>query len=182
MELHSANKNIDILFGLNNKFVRFYPYCGIESNYYKVNNIKKFFGIMTKGGKSILAIEYIFLGTYTTEKNIWAWADMSVTIDKNMKTEISELRSKLLQNINKLTKNTTVNNKIKPFVENDYTVLPTMEIIKIISELMIFLYDITKYTILTNGSRDMIDVILIKRIIHDGTSVIVENNPDSDII
>lgn len=165
MELHSTIKNINSLFELNNKFVKNYPFCDLLSNDYVTNGVKKFLGMFTKNGTTLLAAEYIFLGTYTKEKNIWIWADTSVTIDKSMKKEISSIRSKLIDAI--VTLGNSQNNSLKLFVENDYTILHTDSIIETLSEMMSVLSDISKAVIITNGFRQMVDVMLIKRVIHD---------------
>jgi hypothetical protein len=169
MEIHSATKNIDALFDLNNKFVKYYPYCEMTSHDYVTKGVKKFLGMLSKDGITLLAAEYIMLGTYTREKNVWVWADMSVTMDKSMSKEIKSLRSKLLETIKNDTNETDEIKGVKSFIENNYTVLPTQKVVSILGNIMKVLTDITKSIILTNGFRDIVDVLLIKRVIHDGT-------------
>lgn len=175
MELitESDNTNIKTIFDLNNKFVKHYPFCDITSNDYRSKGTKKFIGMLTKHGTTILAAEYIFLGTYTMEKNVWIWSDVSVTMDRTMSNEVSNIRSMLL-------KQQTNDDKLKLFIESDYSILPTMDCTKMLSKIGILLFDTIKSYILTNAYRQIVDVLLIKRIVHDGTSINPNTNNSPD--
>src|SRR5271156_3310286 len=139
MEIHSSVKNIDSLFDLNNKFVKYYPSCEITSHDYMTKGAKKFLGMLSKDSLTLLAAEYIMLGTYTKEKNVWVWADMSVTMDKSMCREIKSIRSKLLEKVEKNSSNLNESDEItsiKSFIEKNYTVLPTKKLVSILSDIM----------------------------------------------
>src|SRR5271155_3739674 len=91
MELHSESKTIDALFELNNRFVKYYPFCNVASHDYEIKGIKRFLGMLSKNSVTYLAIEYVIIGTYTKEKNVWVWSDVSFTMDNSMKREIQSI-------------------------------------------------------------------------------------------
>lgn len=171
MEIHSTTKKIESLFDLNNKFVKYYPYCEITSHDYVTKGTKKFLGMLSKNGVTLLAAEYIILGSYTKEKNVWVWADMSITMDKSMSGEIKSIRSKLLENIKNESDESDESQTLKSFIEKNYSVFPTTKIISILSNVMEILANITNSIMLTNEYRDIVDVLLIKRVIHDSTDI-----------
>lgn len=164
MELHSDIESVEALLKLNNLFVTKYPYSEFVSHDYETKGTKKFLGMLSKNNKTLIAMDYIILGTYTSEQNVWTWSDMSVTMNKTMKQDVTRLRTVLIDILKERD-----DSKLMMFVENDYSVLPTLEVGAILARLAEYIADTTKSVLLTNGSGQYLNLIMVKKILYNST-------------
>lgn len=163
------SKSFDHL-ALNNKLIKTYggTHVQLMPKCVKIKNEKKFLGFFYYNDKLLIIATYTIIGTFAPEHNVWIWADKSMTLDRSMIKEVSELRRHLDEGeIN--TKNETFGE----FVKSDYTVLSTSDFCRnvIILGDMIVQSDVEKnrYSILTLFYKKMIYVLLIKKILTDNT-------------
>jgi len=150
---------------LNNKIQKYYLPISMYSRDVTTKNDKRFIASIYHNNEMILLGTYIILGSYSKEKNVWVWGNRSIIMNKSMKHEISNIRSVLADTID--------NEKIKKFVKADLTVLPTNELCENLSYLSYVLVDQSKnidkdkYNFFTISFHDMMDVLIIKKVLAD---------------
>ena len=163
-------KSFDHL-ALNNKLIKNYGATHIQlmPKCVKIKNEKKFLGFFYYSDKLLIIATYTIIGTFSPERNVWVWADQSMTLDRAMTKEVSELRRQLMDENDSKVKN----DKFREFVKSDYIVLPTSDF----CNYMITLGDVViqsdtvknKYSILTLLYKNMIYILFIKKILTDNT-------------
>ena len=140
---------------LYNKLISKYKTFTAYSDTLEIRDTKKYIISLYKEEDILIRGEFMILGSYSSQKNIWIWGDQSMVLDKTMIENIKNIRLKILSD--NLPKNTRV------FVDNNYDVMPTsvlMDHLEVISRLI-------KGSIVVTQSQDIRDIVLIKNIIHD---------------
>jgi hypothetical protein len=113
----------------------------------------------------LLRFEYIILGSYHKNKNVWIWADQSLTLNKTIVNQVKDFRSTFYETFNNFE-----NHDMKNFFDNKYIVLPTNTFREIISKIAIDLFKKNKQYIIildSNDYNDKIDILVVKRIIFE---------------
>jgi hypothetical protein len=122
-----------------------------------VHNEHKFILSIYNVNDLIFKIEYVWLGSYSKKKNFWIWSDKSLVGNKIMINMVHNIR------------NTTPNEELKQFIENDYSILPTQKF----HDYLCLLERHLRMDIITcpdSNNRDIIIVFGIKKILFDGLS------------
>jgi len=155
---------------LNNKLIKQFEPLHVYSKDVRIKDEKKFIiSFYDKHDKLVLRAIYTVLGSFSKEKNVWVWANTSITINVPMKKEISHLRQ--------IFSSVLKNEKIKQFVQNDHSILPTIELFNNLSYLSLIMTiypndNFTKmktYSLVTLAQENIINVFIIKKILSDNT-------------
>lgn len=145
---------------LNEKLKK-YESLNVISNIAIVNNKRKFILSIYNLDNVLYRTEYIILGTYSTERNLWVWSNMSTTIDKKMAEYVTNFKDTIISNnteqkINK--KNDFMN-----FMKSMFIVIPSTVFYE-------YLYEIEqqshKYKIICHGDN-LIHVYVVKNTLFD---------------
>jgi hypothetical protein len=151
-------------FSLNNTLKSTTNKYELLFNSVKINNKTKFIASVYRLENLILRFEYIIMGSYHKTKNVWIWADMSDTLDKNLKTYIRHQRDNLRNNLNNDPKLLYE----KHFIDNDYYVLPTTKLINCIFHIGVKLFTDKKNQIVTfSRNDDIIDFYISNQILFE---------------
>jgi len=171
MEIPPLDNKINKSFELNNELLRLYKSYVFYSNDVLIRDEKRFIGSVYKASETmnesdrlILRIEYVILGSYTKEKNVWIWADQSQSINKKNKTMINNLRSSVIESLDEGSEIWT--EKLKGFCTHDYLVISTIELCKQLNHLSIYVSEKNKgYVFLTLERGNIIDILIVKKIL-----------------
>lgn len=145
---------------------KYRPYL-ITSHILNIKSNDTFMGTLYHDNTKILGFTYILLGAYDDQKNVWMWYSMSNTLNKSMVRNINDFRKDMTKIItdNKVEEGNSANlEKMKKFIIDDLTVLPTIEI----NNIVIWIEKYSNMRIITqqypnNHKRDF---ILIKKILY----------------
>jgi hypothetical protein len=159
---------------LNRKLITGYKPYDVFSEATHINEKKKFIITIVHNRKIILKAEYVILGAFSSEKNVWIWSDQSNVHDKKMMKLVFDLRKQIITqlidtNISPSTKKRTGlvcdqgsgSEKFKKFIENNHSVLPGSELY----DNMCNLESMLNYKIISMNDSNIIVVFLIKKII-----------------
>jgi hypothetical protein len=153
---------------LNNKIIKNYgaKHIVLSPKCVKIKNEKKFLGFFYYNDILLLIGTYMIIGTFSPEHNVWVWADQSLTLDRTMIGEVSDLRRQLIDS-------NPSDETFKEFVKSDHTVLSTSDVCNNIITLgdMVVESDVekNKYNILTLDYKKKICVLFIKKILTNNT-------------
>lgn len=155
--------NADEVVELNNTLIKRYKSYNIYSQDVTVRGEKKFIGALYHDEEPVLRIEYIVLGSFSKEKNVWIWADQSQSVNKNTKIEISALRLRGLEKENDVKSSES----IKDFLSQNYTVLSTKELSEKLYWFAGYMATQKNNTsvILTSNRGKNIDVMIVKKVL-----------------
>lgn len=158
------NGNNDLVsnnaFALNNTLESDINNYNLIFNVVNVNEIPKFIISVYKNGSLTLRFEYLILGTYHKIKNVWIWADQSLTLDKSMVQNIKDMRNNF--------RNDTNLSREKHFIDHDYYVLPTTKLINYMYQIGKKLFTDNTYQIVTFLRNDgIVDFYISKRILFE---------------
>src|SRR5579872_20044 len=129
---------------LNNKLISIYKSYAIYSQDVRVRNEKKFIGSIYHEDELLLRFEYIVLGSYSKDMNVWIWADQSMSFNRNTKKEVGNYRTVLSQNI--------TDENLKKFVNTNYSVLASLDLCKNLYYVSLMISENNKgYCVLTSS-------------------------------
>lgn len=146
---------------LNNKLSSWNRYYRFFSESVHIKEQKKFIGSLYRSDTLILRFEYAIVGSYNKSKNMWIWASLSLTLDKPLIDEVLKIRKLGNQHRVKFTDLTNL-------IDQDYSIVPTQDVVKFISTLSLILFDEANQQIITlQADDDKIDVYVVKRILFE---------------
>ena len=90
MEILSSDNETNESIELNNELLGKFKSYIMYSYDVNIRDEKKFIGSIIANEKVILRVEYVICGSYSKEKNIWIWSDMSNTINNKSKRDNKE--------------------------------------------------------------------------------------------
>lgn len=129
-------------------------------NVVKAKEMPKFIISIYQTEILIFRSEYSILGSYDKTKNVWIWADQSLTLDKSLVQYVKDLRCDF--------RNDTTLLQLKHFIDHDYYVLPTAKLINYIFHIGNKLFIENKYQLVTFlRNDDIIDFYIFKRILFE---------------
>jgi hypothetical protein len=115
-----ANNDTQCELKLNIKLKKYSPLSFIP---YIIGDTKKKFITTLYGNNGILMrAEYIVIGTYSKEKNVWIWSDQSLVLHKKMVKNVIDLKCTIMKNITNISNNNL--NSFQQFIENAYSIIP----------------------------------------------------------
>jgi len=132
---------------------------GLLFNSVKVKDKTKFIASVYSRETLVLRFEYDILGTYHKTKNVWLWADQSVTVNKSIVKHVEDLRDNY--RLRKL--------KHISFITQNYSVLPTLDLLQNMSDIGKVLLDVDKRSQIVTFLRndDFVDFYIVKDIIFE---------------
>lgn len=164
MEILSADNKSNEYVDLNNELLEKYKIYVMYSYDIHVRNEKKFIGSINSDDQTILHIEYIIYGSFSQDKNIWIWSDLSKSLNNSAKIEISHLRSYLIDKLSK-----TDNSDLKKFCSTDFMVLSSLELSNYMYQLSTMISNIyKKCNIITIQRDNIINFIIAKKLLYNG--------------
>jgi hypothetical protein len=161
-------------FELNNKIIKQYGALQMISYDVFIKKEKKFIASFYYNDVLLLRAIYSIMGSFSKEKNVWFWANRSITLNEPMKNELVRLRTNLVNLLSNKTNNsreeTLLNEKIKKFVQSDYSILSTDEACNILSLLSLIItaddfFEMNGYSILTIERNSIVEVLIIKKVL-----------------
>lgn len=153
MEIDSTSGAFILNNVINNSINRY----NLLFNTVKVNDRLKFIASMYFQETLVLRFEYNILGTYHKTKNVWMWADQSVTVNKSIVKCVGNLRDKYRHKF-----------KHTSFIDRDYNVFPTLELTQYIIDIgTVFFNDDGKQIVTFLRNDDFIDFYIVKHIIFE---------------
>ncbi len=138
---------------LHKKLMKHYKSYKMLSDILKIGDKKMWIITIYYKKSVILKAEYIIIGSYSKQKNIYIWGDQSNVLDKSMVELISEMRKKLLRE--------NINDTFRKFLENDYTVISTLSLLNEFNVIASF----TNEQIIMTTGNDIINIISVKKIL-----------------
>lgn len=181
MEIPQRNNHNNQSIELNNKLLKLYKSYVLYSQDVVIRDEKKFigsvYGVHDDKESVVLRVDYIVLGSYSKEKNVWIWADQSQSINKNTKILVSNLRSSIVEsddnsNMWFITRSGNQNDddqitkRIKVFCSLDYAVISTAELCTYLNYLSLIISEKIKGSVfLTTERGNNIDVLIVKKIL-----------------
>jgi hypothetical protein len=110
---------------LNEKLKK-YENLNLISNIAIVNNKRKFILSIYDSDIVLYRTEYIILGTYSTEKNLWIWSNMSTTIDKKMAEYVTHFKDTIISTINEEKTQNNEKYTFMDFMRSMFIVIPCL--------------------------------------------------------
>lgn len=156
----SDSNNLNDMLELNTKLMKYYKPFSIYSTQTIVNEKKKFIIDIYHNDLLVLRAEYVPIGSYSPEMNVWIWSDQSLVLDKKIVEYVSKLRSNMMNLAT--NKNNKEYDKFKKFVELKYSVLPIGEVY---FNLCTFESFLSTEKIITYHNSGTVDIIMIKKIL-----------------
>lgn len=126
----------------------------------KIKDQIKFVASLYHNDQLLLRFEYIILGSYNKNKNVWMWADKSLTLNKSIIEQVKDIRLSSYDD--------THSDDIKNFYKNNYSVIPTNLFCDIISAMALNYFKKKMQRIITLIRGDeLIDIFIVKRIMFE---------------
>lgn len=171
MEIPQIDDEINHSTELNNKLLKLYKSYVMYSQDVVVRDEKKFIGSIYDNETVVLRIDYIVLGSFSKDKNVWIWADQSQSINKSTKITVSNLRTTISETIG--STGDIVSNldkdlieKLKNFTSVNYLVLSTSELCRYLNYISTIISTKIKGSVLLTTERGgNIDVLVVKKIL-----------------
>jgi hypothetical protein len=161
MEVHINNHSFDI----NNNLLKENKAYRFNSKNINIRGQKKYIGSLYDDDDIILRVDYLIFGSFSKDKNVWIWSNMSEITDNYTKEYISNIRSYILNNITKKYDKDTII-KLKKFSSNDYSVITTIKLCEYLGYISEIISNITNNNIfLTIERNNNIDILFINKII-----------------
>lgn len=131
-----------------------------------INEQNKFIASLYENEDLVFRFEYIIMGTYNKEKNIWIWASESQTLDRSLVERINALKDKM--RFNKECEHQ------KHFIDEAYTVIPTDAIKNVLAKFAVAVYTMSSkqnqlLTLLSPKNIDNVDVYVVNRVLFENT-------------
>lgn len=160
------------IFELNNTLQTNTNMYNLLSTMVEVKDNPKFIASIYRKNELVLRFEYIVIGSYHKIKNVWIWADQSLTLAKSIIKHIKNIRNDLHNSLRK-SRNDVLSDSsfykiLHQFIDHDYFVLTTSDLQQCIFHIGLNLYNDTahKYQIITFlRNNDIIDFFISKRIL-----------------
>ena len=126
----------------------------------RIKDQSKFVASLYHKDDLLLRFEYIILGSYHKNKNVWIWADQSLTLNKTIIEQVKDIRLS--------SYDVSMSEDIINFYKNNYSVVPTNLFCNIISTIAVqqFKHN-TQHIITLMRGDEMIDIFIVKRIIFE---------------
>ena len=139
---------------LMNKYTK-YEIISTDVRLEKYNYLFNVIASLNSNSKIIIGGTHIVLGTYNTEKNIFAWADNSNVLDRGIVEEIRNIRSRLLESAK--------SDKYLEYAGNDILIMTTDEITKMLNSIS----EALKIDIILNIRNNIQHIHMIRKILVD---------------
>lgn len=154
-------------FELNNILQKNTNMYNLLSTMVEIKGNYKFIASIYRKNELVLRFDYIVIGSYHKTKNVWIWADQSLTLPKSIIKQIKNIRNDLHTDFHDFD-NDSFYNILHQFIDHDYFVLTTSDLKQCIFHIGTKLYNDTeqKYKIITfSRTNDIIDFFISKRIL-----------------
>ena len=161
MEVYVNNHSFDI----NNQLLNEIKSYKFYSKNIIIRGQKKYIGSIYDNDNIILRVDYLVFGSFSKEKNVWIWSNISQIIDNYTKEYITKIRSYIFNNIKKPYDEDIITN-IKKFSSDDYSIITTSKLCENLGYISDIISNITNNNIfLTIERNNNIDILFINKII-----------------
>jgi hypothetical protein len=158
---NDVNNNTSCKLDLNTKLEKYLPLTFIPSIIGDIK--KKFITTLYDANGIIMRGEFIIIGSYSKEKNVWIWSDQSPVLHKKMVKAVIDLRATIINNMSNVSKHDLI--IFKQFIETPYSIMP----ISTLFDNLCMLETFVGQKIITDISYDIMDVYIITNILLDNT-------------